>query len=406
LSKIFAAIVIASVVLPGAPALAQVGDGAPDPASMRVRIGPLMMNPKISLSNIGVDHNVFNDPPDKNPKDDFTFTLMPVSDFWLRLGPTWIVATLTETLNWYQTYSSERNANTGYKMGWVVPGSRMAFRIDGRILDAHDRPGYEIDTRAGRTETEFSGAFDFHALSKSFIGVTASHMKTRFDDGEEYNGTNLAESLDRVDTTFGLNFRHDLTPLTSIMFSATRTDAKFDLSPDRDTTSTSALMTVSFQPEALLKGGFSVGYNDFEPTDPRQPNYQGFVGTVDLTYVLLGSTRFAVTGGRGVQYSYDDRQPYYIQSRIRGSIAQQIFGPFDVEVRGEIAHLDYRDRIFAILAVPDRTDRVNTVGAGVGYHMARDLRLSINVDQNNRESQVIDHQYERLLVGVALTYGF
>jgi hypothetical protein len=163
---------------------------------------------------------------------------------------------------------------------------------------------------------------------------------------------------------------------------------------------------VSFQPEALLKGGFSVGYNDFEPTDPRQPNYQGFVGTVDLTYVLLGSTRFAVTGGRGVQYSYDDRQPYYIQSRIRGSIAQQIFGPFDVEVRGEIAHLDYRDRFGAIVAVPDRTDRVNTVGAGVGYHMARDLRLSINVDQNNRESQVIDHQYERLLVGVALTYGF
>jgi hypothetical protein len=190
------------------------------------------------------------------------------------------------------------------------------------------------------------------------------------------------------------------------MFSATRTDAKFDLSPDRDTTSTSALMTVSFQPEALLKGGFSVGYNDFEPTDPRQPNYQGFVGTVDLTYVLLGSTRFAVTGGRGVQYSYDDRQPYYIQSRIRGSIAQQIFGPFDVEVRGQIAHLDYRDRFGAIVAVPDRTDRVNTVGAGVGYHMARDLRLSINVDQNNRESQVIDHQYERLLVGVALTYGF
>jgi hypothetical protein len=38
--------------------------------------------------------------------------------------------------------------------------------------------------------------------------------------------------------------------------------------------------------------------------------------------------------------------------------------------------------------------------------MATDLRLSINVDQNNRESQVIDHQYERLLVGVALTYGF
>ena len=51
--------------------------------------------------------------------------------------------------------------------------------------------------------------------------------------------------------------------------------------------------------------------------------------------MLLGSTRFAVTGGRGVQYSYDVNQPYYVQSRIGGSVAQQIFGPFDVQVRGD-----------------------------------------------------------------------
>jgi hypothetical protein len=38
--------------------------------------------------------------------------------------------------------------------------------------------------------------------------------------------------------------------------------------------------------------------------------------------------------------------------------------------------------------------------------MGKDLRLSVNVDQNNRDSQVIDHEYQRLLVGVSLTYGF
>ena len=108
--------------------------------------------------------------------------------------------------------------------------------------------------------------------------------------------------------------------------------------------------------------------------------------------MLLGSTRFAVTGARGVQYSYDDSQPYYVQSRIRGSVAQQIFGPFDVGSQRRDRLLDYRNRIGAIVAVPDHADRVNTVGVGVGYHMAKDLRLSVNVDQNNRDSQVIDHQ--------------
>ena len=122
--------------------------------------------------------------------------------------------------------------------------------------------------------------------------------------------------------------------------------------------------------------------------------------------MLLGSTRFAVSGGRGVQYSYDINQPYYVQSRIGGSVAQQIFGPVDVQVRGDVAYLDYRNRAGIAVPVPDRRDRVTTIGLGVGYHMGKDLRLALNVDQSHRQTQVVDHDYERLLVGAALTYGF
>ena len=107
-----------------------------------------------------------------------------------------------------------------------------------------------------------------------------------------------------------------------------------------------------------------------------------------------------------MQYSYDDNQPYYVQSRIGGSVAQQIFGPVDVQVRGDLAYLDYRNRAGVTVPVTDRTDRVTTFGLGVGYHMGKDLRLSLNVDQSHRDTQVVDHQYERLLVGAALTYGF
>jgi hypothetical protein len=95
-----------------------------------------------------------------------------------------------------------------------------------------------------------------------------------------------------------------------------------------------------------------------------------------------------------------------VQSRIGGSVAQQIFGPLDVQVRGDLAYLAYRDRAGVEVAVPDRTDRVVTYGIGIGVHMGRDLRLSFNVDQNNRDTRVIDHQYEKFLVGTSLTYGF
>lgn len=401
-----AAIFIALTVLRGAPALAQTIDGGPDLSTVRVRMGPLMMNPTLSITNIGIDRNVFNDPPDKNPKQDFTVTVTPVSDFWLHLGPTWLTATMNESINWYQKYSSERTASSGYRVGWSALGSRMSFKVDGSYLNAHDRPGFEIDTRAGRTEIDFKGSLDFHALSKSYVGVIADRRQTRFAGEAQYLGTSLSTTLNRIDTTYGLNFRHQLTPLTSITFGATRADARFEFSPDRDTVATSGLMTVAFQPAALIRGGFSVGYDNFVPVDRSLPSYRGLIGNVDLTYVLLGSTRFAVTGGRSVQYSYDINQPYYIQSRIGGSVAQQIYGPFDVQIRADIADLGYRNRAGAVVTVADRTDRIRTVGAGVGFHMGRDLRLSFNVDQNNRESEVLEHRYEKFLFGTALTYGF
>ena len=187
---------------------------------------------------------------------------------------------------------------------------------------------------------------------------------------------------------------------------AVRSLARFDFSPERDTNSTAANLSMAFAPAALLRGGVSIGYDDFTPVDPLLPGFRGMIGSVDLTYVLLGSTRFAVSGGRGVQYSYDLLQPYYVQSRIGGSVAQQIFGPIDVQVRGDVAYLAYRNRAGVEVKVPDRTDRVVTYGIGLGLHMGKDLRLSFNVDQNNRRTQLLEHQYEKFLVGTALTYGF
>src|SRR5262249_29965032 len=72
------------------PAWSQPPEGGPDPAKVRVRIGPLWMNPTVSLTNLGIDQNVFNDPESAAPKQDFTFTATPTTDLWLRFGPSWV----------------------------------------------------------------------------------------------------------------------------------------------------------------------------------------------------------------------------------------------------------------------------------------------------------------------------
>ena len=403
--KTLVAMLAVIALLRTTPVVAQAGDGGPD-SNVRVRIGPLMMNPALAISNIGIDRNVFNDPPGKIPKQDFTVTVTPTTDFWLHLGPTWVTASLNESINWYQKYASERTANTQYKLGWNVPGSRMSFKVNGAYVNARERPGFEIDTRAARKETEFTGSLDFHALSKSYLGVTASRQQTRFADDAKYLDTNLQTSLNRIATAVGLNVRHKLTPLTSITFGATRSNDHFEFSPERDANSTSVQTSLAFDPAALMKGGLSFGYTDFQPLAGDLPEFRGFTGSVNLTYVLLGSTRFAVSGSRGVQYSYDVNQPYYVQSGVGGSVAQQIFGPFDVQLRADAQFLAYRDRIGAVVKVADRTDRVTTYGIGVGFHMGKDLRLAFNVDKANRDTQVVDHEYDNFKFGTALTYGF
>jgi hypothetical protein len=402
LPKTLVAVLAVAALIRVTPAFAQ----APDPANVRVRIGPLMMNPTVSLTNIGIDQNVFNEPASKNPKHDFTFTVKPTTDFWLPIGPTWVTASLNEAITWYQQYASERSASNDYKVGWVVPGSRLSLKTSAAFLSVKERPGFEIDTRASRKDRAYNGSFEVRALSKTFFGVSVGRLTTRFDSNAMYLDTNLELELNHSTTDVGLNLRHQLTPLTSITLTASRSQDQFEFSTLRDSTATAVSTTVAFDKFALVKGSMTFGFTDFEPVDKALPNFQGATAAVNLSYTLLGTTRFAVTANRNVQYSYDVNQPYYVITGLDGSIAQQIFGPVDVVGRVGTESLAYRDRAGAVVQVANRNDHVLSYGLGVGFHMGKDLRLSFNADKVNRDSLVIDHQYDNVKFGTAITYGF
>jgi hypothetical protein len=398
------ATLVAVACLCAAPVLAQT-DGAP-PDDVRVRIGPLSMNPTLSLTNIGVDHNVFNDPPDRIPRQDFTATVVPATDFWLHVGPTWVTSSLSETITWFQKYASERGATTGYKLGWVVPASRMTAKINGDWLNAKDRPGFEIDGRVRHKESNYTGSLDVNVFSKSYLDASASYVITDFADDAVFEGVHLNLAMNHHTTSGSLSLRQELTTLTSLSVGATRSMDQFVYASDRDSTTTAVNVALAFQPKALLRGGVSVGYSQFKPDSPDLPDFSGMVYTVDLTYVLLGSTRFAVIGSRGVQYSYDATQPYYVQTGITGSVAQEVFGPIDVAARVGTQQLAYRDVAGVPVTAPNREDHVMNYGIGIGYHLGQDLRLSFNVDKVFRDSRVFDRNYDNYLFTSSLTYGF
>jgi Putative beta-barrel porin 2 len=379
--------------------------GAPDPAKVRVRIGPLSLNPTFGLTNAGVDTNIFNEPDQLAPKRDFTMTVTPATDLWLRFGSTWLTGNIREDLVYYNKYASERSANSHYTLGWLVPLNRLTVKVGTDYVSTRERPGFEIDARSQRQEFGYSGSVEIRALSKTFFGLQGSHRRVSYDKAAVFLNSNLQFELNRTMTSGGVAVRHQLTPLTSLTFDVGREQDRFEFSPLRDSNSTQISGGVKFDPFALIKGNATFGYRNFEALSPGLPGYQGSTAAVDLSYVALGSSKLGLIIVRDVQYSYDINQPYYVQTGIAGSIAQQIFGPVDVVGRVGVQRLDYRNRVGVVVAALERADHVHTYGGGIGYHLGRDIRIGFNIDHASRASVVTSRDFSGLTYGTSVTYG-
>ena len=398
-------LVISACLVLTSSAEAQGTAAEPDPSTVRMRIGPLYLNPTISVTNLGVDTNVFNDPSDQNPKRDVTFVVEPRADLWLRIGPTWLSGQIGEQVVWYQKYSTERSANNRYQLGWRVPLNRLTFRVDGSYLQTRERPGFEIDARALRVGKGMAGAVEVRVLTKTFFGVRGRRATTAFDEDARFQGLSLQTELNSTTTEFGFTVRNQLTPLTSLNLTYGRSQDRFEFSSLRDSDSMTVTGGLQFDRSALLQGGATIGYRRFRPLDERVPDYTGVTAGVDLSYVLLGSTRFNVQLTRDLSYSFDADQPYYLQTGITASLMQQVFGPVDIVGRYGAQRLSYRTRAAAVVEAPDRVDDVNSYGIGFGYHMSPDLRIGVNLDQSKRRSPIDNRRYEGLRFGTAVTYG-
>jgi hypothetical protein len=113
----------------------------------------------------------------------------------------------------------------------------------------------------------------------------------------------------------------------------------------------------------------------------------------------------SATVTRDIQYSYDISTPYYLQTGVTGTVTQEVYGPLDVQGRIGAQRLAYIDRIGAVVAVNNRVDHVQSYGAGAGYHLGRDIRLGVNIDQQKRTSALTNLQYNDLQIGIAITVG-
>jgi hypothetical protein len=400
------------LLMTGWPRLAFGQASGPTDPPGTLRLGPIAATPAIVFSPFGTDSNVFYQP--SNPKSDRTFTLQPSVGVLVHLGPGTFVSTTVASWTGYHTYADQSTKNIDEGGRFELPLNRVTLRASFDVASDKARPSLDIDFRARYRVSSAGLGADVQVLPKTLIRVESSTQQTTFQNGA-VGLINLATALDRTSRETDLSLRHDLSPLTTVVFTAGWLSDRFALAPSRNTTGFRLMPGVEFSKFALISGSASVGYRRLEPTAPDVPSFGGLAAEVDLASVIRGVLRLSAQVVRDVGYSYDPNLPYYIQTGSTASVAYRLGERWDAQATVGVQRLAYRVRSDAApgqlpaaaggtaTAVP----RVLSYGLSVGYLMRHGLRLGvINVAQVTRTSTSLLAGYTDWQVGSSITYGY
>lgn len=388
-------------LLYSAPAFAQQVPTDDPVASAPIRFGVVGVDPRLTLSNLGVDTNVFNTKND--PERDFTFTVTPGSQFWLRTGKGLLSVNGSLDFVYFNEFSSERSVNSSALGQYELRFNRIRPYVSASTLNTRQRPGFEIDARARHYESDFHAGSDVRVMSKGIVRVDLRYLNYSFAGDEVFNGRPLNQELNRTLKAVDVSWRHRLTALTTLIARTSRESERFQFEGVRNSDSSRLAGGFELGRLALVRGSAFLGYRKLTPADGGTlPEFSGLTADADVSYTAPTQTRLGIAVDRDVQYSYERATPYYVQTGWTATLTQRVIGRWDVQLSGGRDRLSYQ----GINPVDDRRDFVGRFGGGIGYAAGDQIRASFDVNSFYRRSDDPRREYGGLRAGVSVTYAY
>ncbi len=361
--------------------------------------GSIKVAPGFVVQQLGHDSNVFDE--HENQKEDWVFHGAPdVSVFsglrWFKLS-----AYASSELVYYKTYTSERSIGHQYRARLDTNLSRVHPFVGGGRSRTRTRPNGEIDVRADQQLEEVSGgvAFDLGPFSQLYGSVV--RYSNGFENGIE-DGVDLPTTLNRQSYSYSGGVKTEITPITSLTLSGTLTRDEFESAVHRNSEVRTAMASLRIGPEAQISGAVSLGYRDYVPEDPLVRPYRGLSAQAVLTYAFLEYGRFTGTFNRGQEYSFDDREAYYLETSYGLSYTHRLFAEIDAQVRGGRSVFNYGFREGS----PDRDEHLDSGAVSLGYNLRNRTRIALNYELARRRSPlVVERNYDRTRVYVSWLYA-
>jgi hypothetical protein len=395
--------VLMFVLLAGSAAAQQAPTISDDPvATAPIRIGALGLDPRLTLTNLGIDTNVFN--TRDNPQSDFTFALKPGTDLFLRTGRGLVTVSGNAEFVYFNEFETERSINSDVRGQYEFRFNRFRPYASASWLDTRQRPGYEIDARARHYEADYHAGGDVRVASKSTVRLDFRHLDYSFAGDEVFNGQALNEELNRTLRVVEVSWRQRLTAVTTWSARVSRETERFEFEDLRNSDSFRVSSGFELGRFALIRGSAYVGFRSLSPADGGIiPEFSGVTADVDVSYTAPTQTRLSAAVDRDIQYSYEDLTPYYVQTGWTATLTQRITGRWDIQLSGGRDRLAYQ----AILqAVDARTDFVGRFGGGIGYAIGDQVRAGFDVQSFYRSSNVPSREYGGVRSGFSVTYAY
>jgi hypothetical protein len=379
------------------------------PENARVLFESLAVSPSMQLTDVGWDDNVLRVSKANHPTGDFTATLAPEVQAWLRLPGLRVRGRSEVDFVYFKEFSQFRSVDTDNSARVELLLGRLTPYVGGAWSNTRHRRNFEIDDPVRRVESSWDAGTDVRLTGKTSIGLMTRGAHVDYKGDTVYLDTDLARYLGATARADGARVRYAATPLTTVGADVEQYRNRFALVPERNSDGVRVTSVVEFKPLAQVSGRASFGVATRRFLDGSFPPFRGTVALIDLGYTLLGRTRFAVGARRDLSYSYRADQRDYLQTGVELSVTHQLANAWDVQGTLGRFRLAYGLGDSSGTGGPagdSLAERGVSYGVDVGYRVGS-TRVGFQVGRQARTSDfAAERGYTETRIASSLTYGF
>jgi hypothetical protein len=382
------------------------------PESAPLHLGPVALAPSLSVTNLGWDSNVFNQ-SDAEAVGDFTTSASPRVLAWMRLGRARVRGRAHLNLVYFQDHPSQRSVDSDYEGRFDLVLTRVTPYVSATWVSAKQPTGFEVDERIRRHEKNVTAGVGLEMGPRTNLDLAVGRRRAEFNDEGDFQDPLVSEFDDYTSQGVSATLRHDLTPLTSLVVNVDGHEDRFDDALERDTNSVGIGSGVEFRPSAMISGHAYVGWVRIEMVNGDSPPFGGLTASVNLTYTLLGATRFTLQAQRDVEYSAFQNQEAYLLAGLTASVNHRFGETWDAGARVGRYRTTYGlfEESGASVVPPPQPNAYaedhTQYGGELGYRAGPHMRLAFRLYQQHRDSALgATRLYSRTVAGMSVNYVF